>query len=137
MQSQTQNKRQKLAACGHVSACSQSLPFIMSLRLYSSFITLRPGQQSMTTCEDPERFWRVGFFIIVFFYFNFVLFQLLRGRVSKYQYKRAIIGLQAKRHLNGVSLACRLWPSFECCLSSFVIFQGIRTSIAKKRYMFV
>ena len=37
--SQTQNKAQWLAACGHVSAGSQSLPFILSLRLYSSFIT--------------------------------------------------------------------------------------------------
>ena len=42
--SQTQNKTQRLAACGHVSASSQSLRFILSLRrLYSSFIILRPG----------------------------------------------------------------------------------------------
>ena len=33
----------ELAACGHVSASSQSLHFILSLRLYSSFITSRPG----------------------------------------------------------------------------------------------
>ena len=31
--SQTQNKAQRLAACGHVSASSQSLSFILSLRL--------------------------------------------------------------------------------------------------------
>ena len=40
--SQTQNKAQWLAACGHVSASSQSLRFILSLRMNSSFITSRP-----------------------------------------------------------------------------------------------
>ena len=34
---------QRFAACGHKSASSQSLRFILSLRLYSSFITSRPG----------------------------------------------------------------------------------------------
>ena len=43
VQYQTQNKAQWLAACGHVSASSQSLRFILSLRMKSSFITLRPG----------------------------------------------------------------------------------------------
>ena len=41
--SQTQNKAQWLAACGHVYASSQSLRFILSLRLYLSLITWRPG----------------------------------------------------------------------------------------------
>ena len=40
--SQAQNKAQLLAACGHVSASSQSLRFILSLRMNSSFITSRP-----------------------------------------------------------------------------------------------
>ena len=40
---QTQNKAQWLAVCGHVSASSQSLRFILSLRMNSSFITSRPG----------------------------------------------------------------------------------------------
>ena len=40
--SQTQNKAQWLAVCGHVSASSQSLRFILSLSLYSIFITSRP-----------------------------------------------------------------------------------------------
>ena len=39
--------------------------------------------------------------------------------------------LPAKRHFNGVSLAGRCWPYIECWLRSFVIFQGILTSIAK------
>ena len=42
VQSQAQNKPQWLAACGHVSASSQSLGLILSLRIKSSFLTLRP-----------------------------------------------------------------------------------------------
>ena len=56
---------------------------------------------------------------------------------SKYHYKRTIIGPPAKRHLNGVSLACQWWPYIECSLGSFVIFKGIQTSFAKKPYIFV
>ena len=41
---------------------------------------------------------------------------------SKYRWKRAIICLPAKRHLNGVSLACQWWPNIECWLGSFVFF---------------
>ena len=29
------------------------------------------------------------------------------------------------------------WPKYECWLGSCVVFQGIRTSIAKKPYIFV
>ena len=54
-------------------------------------------------------------------------------RGSKYHYKWAIIGPPAKRHLNGVSLAGRWWPKHWM----HVIFQWIRTSIAKKPYIFV
>ena len=38
----------------------------------------------------------------------------------------------AKHHLNGVSLACHV--GIEYWFGSFVIFQGIRTTIAKKPY---
>ena len=38
--------------------------------------------------------------------------------------KLAIISLPAKRHLNGISLACRWWPNIEYCLGSFVIVSG-------------
>ena len=55
---------------------------------------------------------------------------------SKYHYKGAIIGPSAKGHFNGVLLVCRCWPKIECWLDSFVIFQGIRTSIAKKALYF-
>ena len=45
---------------------------------------------------------------------------------------RDIIGPPAKRHFNGVSLAGRWWPNIECWLCTFVILQGVCTSIAKK-----
>ena len=54
----------------------------------------------------------------------------------QYHFKRAPIGPSTKRHLNGVSLACQWFHNIECWLGSFVIFQGIRTSIGKKPYMF-
>ena len=38
---------------------------------------------------------------------------------------------------NCASHAGRLWPKIECCLGSFVIFQGIRASVAKESYSFV
>ena len=38
----------RLAACGQVSASSQSLRFILSLRMNSSFITLEPGLLSIS-----------------------------------------------------------------------------------------
>ena len=40
----------------------------------------------------------------------------------------------SSRHLNGVWLAGRRWPNIVCWLGSFVIFQGIWTSIAKNSY---
>ena len=61
-------------------------------------------------------------------------FRLMSG--SKYHLNLAIIGPPAKRHLNGVSLAGQCWPNIECWLGSFVLGQGIRTSIAKKPFIF-
>ena len=46
-----------------------------------------------------------------------VVFKSMRGG-------RAIISPPAKRHLNGVSLACLWWPNTECWLGSFVFFRG-------------
>ena len=43
VETQTLNKAQSLAACGHVSASNQSLCLILNLKLYLSFITSRPG----------------------------------------------------------------------------------------------
>ena len=70
---------------------------------------------SVTTCADPESF--------------FSWWGAKRGP-RYYNYKRAIIGPQAK-------LAYRWWPIMKYWLGSFVFFQGIRTSIAKEPYIFV
>ena len=59
---QTQNKAQRLAAFGHVSASSQSLRFILSLRMTSSFITSRPGVLQISTISS-FRWLAVGFSI--------------------------------------------------------------------------
>ena len=46
------------------------------------------------------------------------------------------IGPSSARQRNANLMAFR-WPNIECWLGSFVIFQGIRTSFAKKPYIFV
>ena len=56
-------------------------------------------------------------------------FKLMRGKKDHHRPAN-------ETPLNGVSLACRWWPIIECWLGSFVFFQGIRTSIAKKHYIF-
>ena len=59
---------------------------------------------------DPESFVRGGPTLTRFYCCCF-----LEGRddPSKYHNERAIIGSPAKRHLNGVSLPCRLWPKLN------------------------
>ena len=81
-----------------------------------------------------RKFFQSGSNFFLFFFFSF---SWLGERGYKYHYKRAIIGPPAKRHLNGVSLAGRLWPNTECWLVSFVVLQGIQTNIAKKPYIVV
>ena len=68
--------------------------------------------------------------------FDNVFFSWWGDRGSKCHYKWATIDPPAKHHLNGVLLAGRWWTNIECWLGSFVIFQGILTSIAKKPYIF-
>ena len=67
-------------------------------------------------------------------------------RIANYEGREDVIPPKAghyrpvsKTPFNGVSLAGRLWSNIVCCLRSFVIFQGIRTRIAKieKTYCFV
>ena len=88
-------------------------------------------KQCKNTCVDPEIFIWGGPTSTVFW----------GGWWGKeefrYHYKWAIIGPPAKRHLNGVLLAGWWWLNIECRLGSFVIFQGIWTSIAKIPYIFV
>ena len=59
------------------------------------------------------------------------------GECSEFHHNGPSSGPPAKRHLNGVSLACRCWPKIECRLGSFVAFQGILTTIAMKPYIFM
>ena len=90
------------------------------------------------SCADQECFVRRGPNLITFWCCFFLLFFSWWGeRGSKYRYKWAIIGLSAKRHFNGDSLAGRWWPNIKCWLGSFVNFLGIWTSTAKKPFIFV
>ena len=49
----SQNKVQLLAACGHVSASSQSLRFILNLRLNSNCLTSGAGNATIHTPDQP------------------------------------------------------------------------------------
>ena len=60
--SQTQNKAQWLVACGHVSASNQSLRFILSLRLCSSFITSRPETPKHKLLQTVRPWWNTALF---------------------------------------------------------------------------
>ena len=51
--------------------------------------------------------------------------------------RRAIIGPPAKRHLNGVSLACRQWLNIECWLKRFVIFRGSGPVLLRNPIFFI
>ena len=107
----------------------RALPLHFSLHvLLSKFENLKVTH--FPQWGDPESFFRGGLTFFTFFF-------LLGESGSKYRFKRAIIGPEAKGHLNGVSLMGRWWPNTKCCLASFVILQGIRTNIAKKPYIFV
>ena len=80
-----------------------------------------------STCADPESFsegvqhWQRFFSLFSFFSVD----GMERG--SKCHYKWSIIGMPAKRHWNGGSLACRYCPTIECWLGSLVIFRGSRS----------
>ena len=81
------------------------------------------------TCAAPESFARGRPALTTFF-------SLIWEELSKYHYKRAIFGPPAKRHLNGVLLACRLWPKIESCLDSFTILRGSEPVLLKNLYIF-
>ena len=83
-----------------------------------------------STCTDPESFVRGGP--------PLTWFLVWWGEEwSKYHYLRAIIGPPAKCHLNGTSLACRLWPNIECWLGSFTILRGSGSVLLKKNPIFL
>ena len=84
---------------------------------------------ALASCADPESCQRGCFFF--FFYFEGERVQL---PLKAGQYRPVSETPFKWRHLNGVLLAGRWWPNnihFKCSLS------GIRTSIAKKPYIFV
>ena len=88
---------------------------------------LQLPKQNMTSSKHVMRgsrkFVRGGPTLITFIFSFSFFFSLMRGEDPKYHYWRANTGPPAKRHLNGVLLACRWWPNFECWLGSFVIFR--------------
>ena len=71
------------------------------------------------------------------FFFGFFVHEGRRGERIQYHYMRAIIGPTS----DAIKCCCCCcwwwwwwWPNIECWLCSFVIFKGIRTSIAKIPY---
>ena len=65
-------------------------------------------------------------------FFGFIL--VYKGR----EYLNTTISRPSSAHQgNTIFMACLWWPNNECWLGSFVIFQGIPTSSAKKPYIFV
>ena len=73
---------------------------------------------------DPESFVRGGPNLIILFFF-LLLFLVEEGIEDQ------------SITINGPSSARQQWPDIECWLGSFVNFQGIQTSTAKKTYIFV
>ena len=79
----------------------------------------------LVSCTDPESFVREGPTLTSFFLFVFLVDE---GREDP------------NTSISGPSSACQRMPmmaNIECWLSSLVIFQEIRTSIARKPYIFV
>ena len=79
------------------------------------------GKYPSVPCADPESSVGGGggggynclfFFVFLHFFKLFILDEW--GVDPKTTKSGAILGPRAKRHLNGVSLAGRLWPIIEC-----------------------
>ena len=88
--------------------------------------------------RESRKFCQGGGGIQLFFFTFFLNFFPWWGKERiQIPLKRAISAPPAKRQLHGVMLAGRWWPNIEWLLGSFVIFQGIRTIIAKKPYLLV
>ena len=82
---------------------------------------------------DQEFFVRGGPTVTTFF---FCLFFLQGGKGSNNSISGPSSARQRNAIFNGASLACQRWPNNDSWLGIFVIFRGIRTSIAKKPYIF-
>ena len=93
-------------------------------------------ERGSLSCADPESFVRGGPNLITFYLF-FCFFLVDEGIGDPDFTINGPSSTRQRNAINGVSLAGRQRPNIECWLGSFVIFQGIRTSIAKKTYIFV
>ena len=127
VQSQTQNKAQWLAACGHMSASSQSLSFILSLRMNSSFLTSKPGcYTSLCSCCQlavnvlclflmPIMVLYIGLWYVVVAFpgHTYLLFVIFIRRVLMNKYKMILVYYQenqkhplSKNPTHGSSKSC-------------------------------
>ena len=102
------------AATPYIKNC----PYFMEICHLRFQLVLVVSCGPMVACANLESSVRGGPNLISFF------FSWWEDGGSKYRYKWAIIGPQAKRNLNVVSLACQWWPKFKCGLVSFVIIMG-------------
>ena len=107
-----------------VAAISQLLTVNIPI-VNSHFLRIRPGN---TTITDQTNKWHMRgsreFCQRGSIFVNFFFLSWWGEGGSKYHYKWVIISPPAKRHLNGVSLACRWWPNIECWLENSVTFRG-------------
>ena len=99
---------------------------------------LRTQYSDSTSCETPcansESFIRGGPTFTTFFFY---LFKFDWGEEwSKYNDERVIIGPPAKRNLNDVSLACRLWPNIDYWIECFTIFRESGPVLLKNNLYF-
>ena len=121
------SKQPECSSAQHIS-CKNNLPVTLCiLGNFSCFYLWVSRAQIQKVFSEGVQFWLCLFLF---------LFSWWGQRGSKYHYKRPTIGPPAKHHLNSVSLAGRWWPNIECRHGSFVVVQGIWTSIAKKSYIF-
>ena len=75
--------------------------------------------KGLSGCADPERFVRVCTTLTLLF------FNWWGERRSKYHHKQSNISPPAKRHLNGVLLACRCWSNIQSAdLVALWFFRG-------------
>ena len=97
---------------------------------------MRHGLQNLTysdttsACADPESFVRGGPTLTSF------SSVFLIADEGKEDLNTTISGHSSARQQNAIQIAFS-WLKIECWLGSFMILQEIRTSIAKKPYLFV
>ena len=78
-------------------------------------------RRRVVSCADPESFVRGGPTLTRF---CFVFFKFDGGGIIQIQRLAGPHLPASKSHLNGVLLACPLWPNIDCWLGSFTILRG-------------